>query len=128
MQLVNPDHPILHHVCRSGFILDADVIQQMFHLLEALGGLGLAAPQVGIDARLFVTARGEVFVNPRILRVEGQYVSAQEGCLSLPGVTRFKSRCQRIILAGGDTYEGQQAVVIQHEIDHLNGILITDEQ
>jgi peptide deformylase len=128
MQLVKPDDPILHRVCRPSFVLDADVIQQMFWLLEQLGGLGLAAPQVGIDARLFLTAWREVFVNPGILRVEGEFVSSQEGCLSLPGIVRFKSRCQRIILAGGDIYEGQQAVVIQHEIDHLNGILITDEQ
>jgi peptide deformylase len=128
MQLIHRDNPILHRVCRPSFVLDADVIQQMFYLLGELGGLGLAANQVGIDARLFVTAWGEVFVNPGILRVEGQFVSAREGCLSLPGVTRFKSRCQKIVLAGGDIYEGQQAVVIQHEIDHLNGILIIDEQ
>jgi peptide deformylase len=127
MQLVAPDHPILHRVCRPSFVLDADVIPQMFTLLVELGGLGLAANQVGIDARLFVTAWGKVFVNPGILRAEGPCVSAQEGCLSLPGVVRFKSRCQRIVLAGGDTYEGQQAVVIQHEIDHLNGILLTDK-
>ena len=126
MQLVKSDDPILHRVCRGDFVLDADVIQQMLHLLEDAGGLGLAAPQVGIDARLFVTAWGEVFVNPMIVCREGE-VPCQEGCLSLPGVIRFKRRYRKVVLADSRTFEGQQAVVIQHETDHLNGILITDE-
>jgi peptide deformylase len=98
----------------------------MLYLLAETDGLALAAPQVGIDARMFVTNWGQVFVNPGILRVEGKRVSTTEGCLSLPGVTRYKSRWSKIILAGGDVYEGGKAIVIQHEIDHLNGRLITD--
>lgn len=124
MQLVKPDDPILYRVCRSDFVLAAGTIQQMLLLLEQTGGLGLAAPQVGIDARLFVTVWGEVFVNPIIVRREGE-VRCQEGCLSLPGVTRLKRRCRKIVLADGRVFEGEQAVVIQHETDHLNGILIT---
>ena len=108
------------------FVLKADTIQQMVHLLEETGGLGLAAPQVGIDARLFVTVWGEVFVNPTIVRREGE-VRCQEGCLSLPGVTRLKKRCRSVVLADGRIFEGEQAIVIQHETDHLDGILITDE-
>ena len=65
MQLVRPDDPILRKVCRPDFMLTADDINQMLCLLEETGGLGLAAPQVGIDARFFVTDWGEVFVNPR---------------------------------------------------------------
>ena len=126
MQLVRPDDPILHRVCRPDFVLDVDTIEQMFHLLEETGGLGLAAPQVGIDARFFVTAWGEVFVNPRIVCGKVK-CHRQEGCLSLPGVTRFKRRCRKIVLEDGRAFEGQQAIVIQHETDHLNGILITDE-
>jgi peptide deformylase len=126
MQLVRPDDPILHHVCRPDFVLKADTIQQMFRLLEETGGLGLAAVQVGIDARLFVTIWGEVFVNPKIAHREGE-MQRQEGCLSLPDVIRLKTRCCKIILADNRAYEGQSAIVIQHEIDHLNGILITDK-
>jgi peptide deformylase len=51
MQLAKSDDPILHRVCRADFVLNADTIQQMFHLLEEAGGLGLAAPQVGIVSR-----------------------------------------------------------------------------
>jgi peptide deformylase len=126
MQLVRPDDPILHRVCRPDFVLRANIIQQMFRLLEETGGLGLAAPQVGIDARLFVTIWGEVFVNPKIAHREGE-MQRQEGCLSLPDVIRLKKRCYKIILADNRAYEGQSAIVIQHEIDHLNGILITDK-
>ena len=125
MQLVSPNDPILHRVCRPDFMLEVETIAQMVYLMEETGGLGLAAPQVGIDARLFVTAWGEVFVNPVIVRREGE-VRCQEGCLSLPGVTRLKRRRRKIVLADGRVFEGEQAVVIQHETDHLNGILITD--
>ncbi len=126
MQLVRPDDPILHRVCRPDFVLRANIIQQMFRLLEETGGLGLAAPQVGIDARFFVSIWGEVFVNPKIAHREGE-MQRQEGCLSLPDVIRLKKRCYKIILADNRAYEGQSAIVIQHEIDHLNGILITDK-
>ena len=126
MQLVRPDEPILHRVCRPDFVLRANTVQQMFRLLERTGGLGLAAPQVGIDARLFVTIWGEVFVNPKIAHRENE-MQRQEGCLSLPDVIRLKKRCYKIILADNRAYEGQSAIVIQHEIDHLNGILITDK-
>ena len=65
MQLVSSDTPILRKVCRPDFTITADEISQMFLLMREKNGLGLAAPQVGIDARLFVTGWGEVFVNPR---------------------------------------------------------------
>jgi peptide deformylase len=126
MQLVKPDNPILHRICRPDFVLTASIIQQMFRLLERTGGLGLAAPQVGIDARLFVSIWGDVFVNPKIAHRESE-MQRQEGCLSLPDVIRLKTRCYKIILADNRAYEGQSAIIIQHEIDHLNGILITDK-
>ena len=125
MQLVRPDAPILRKVCRSDFTITADEINQMLSLLEEIGGLGLAAPQVGIDARLFVTEWREVFINPRVVRIAGP-IRVTEGCLSLPGVTATIDRWAKIRLADGRIYEGQQAVVILHEIDHLDGVLITD--
>lgn len=125
MQLVSSDAPILRKVCRPDFTITADGISQMFLLMREKNGLGLAAPQVGIDARLFVTAWGEVFVNPRIVAVAGP-IRPTEGCLSLSGATAAVDRWARIRLADGRIYEGQQAVVILHEIDHLDGVLITD--
>ena len=125
MQLVSSDTPILRKVCRPDFTITADEISQMFLLMREKNGLGLAAPQVGIDARLFVTGWGEVFVNPRVVAVAGP-IRPTEGCLSLSGVTAAVDRWARIRLADGRIYEGQQAVVILHEIDHLDGVLITD--
>jgi peptide deformylase len=126
VQLVKPDDPILHTICPETFVIQVETVQQMFDLLAANQGLGLAAPQVGINARLFVTAWGEVFVNPQIVHGEGT-IRCHEGCLSLPGVDCFKRRAARITLADGRTYERLKAIVIQHETDHLNGVLITDE-
>ena len=125
MQLVRPNAPILRKVCRPDFTITADEINQMLYLLEENGGLGLAAPQVGIDARLFVTAWGEVFINPRVVDIAGP-IRTTEGCLSLPSVTATVDRWAKICLADGRIYEGQRAVVILHEIDHLDGVLITD--
>jgi peptide deformylase len=93
--------------------------------MYSLEGAGLAAPQVGIDARLFVTAWGEVFIDP-IIDCGADYTDVEEGCLSLPGVVVKKRRLLRIQLLDGRTYINEQAIVIQHEIDHLKGILIND--
>lgn len=125
MQLVTRDDPILHRVCRPDFSISRYDISQMFILMRVKNGLGLAAPQVGIDARLFVTDWDEVYVNPVIAQRFGTFTSG-EGCLSLPGVTWQRKRNLVIVLADGRTYDSQKAVVIQHEIDHLDGILITD--
>jgi len=114
MQLVKPDAPILRKVCRADFEISVET-----------KGLGLAASQVGIDARFFVTAWGEVFVNPRVVET-GRPVRSTEGCLSLPGVTAQVGRWNHIRLADGRVYNGTRALVVQHEIDHLDGILITD--
>jgi len=125
VQLVRPDDPILRKVCRSDFTITADAINQMLCLLKENGGLGLAAPQVGIDARLFVTEWAEVFINPLVVGIASP-IRVIEGCLNLPGVTAAVDRWATIRLADGRIYEGQQAVVILHEIDHLDGVLITD--
>ena len=102
----------------------------MFRLMRDKGGLGLAAPQVGIDARMFITHWGEIFVNPVIWSGDCM-IDSREGCLSLPGVIRVKRRFNKITLIDSNrveskVYEGEQAIVIQHECDHLKGTLITD--
>ena len=125
MQLVKPTDLILRKVCRADFTVSLATIQQMFDLLREVGGLGLAAPQVGIDARLFITEWGEVVINPRIVRINGA-IHVTEGCLSLPGFTAGVDGWNHIRLADGRVYNGTRALVVQHEIDHLDGILITD--
>jgi len=120
-----PDYdPILTRPCRSDFTFDLFLIDKMFNFMVERKGLGLAAPQVGIDARLFVTRWGSVFVNPVIVKREFP-CTTYEGCLSLPGIERGVARYNKITLADGSVYTEGRAIVIQHEIDHLNGVLIT---
>ncbi len=115
--------------------------QAMFDLMYASHGVGLAAPQVSISERLIVLdarcvmphATPKALVNPEILERTGRH-TAVEGCLSLPGiegeVTRAETiRVRAIQLGAGPvefTTEGFEARIIQHEVDHLNGILFID--
>lgn len=127
LQLVPADDPILHRVCRPDFTIDKWAVLQMFALLREKEGLGLAAPQVGIDARLFVTEWGEVFINPVLTRL-GEPRRIQEGCLSFPSRLCVRLRYPAVRLADGRVYEGLPAIVLQHEADHLDGIVITDPE
>jgi peptide deformylase len=91
------------------------------------GGIGLAAPQVGIDGRFFVTAWGDIFINPEIVAVSEEMHESREGCLSIPG-KQFVVRRHKWVRLRGDNrkWKGIKASVIAHECDHLNGILISD--
>jgi len=116
---------------------------QMLMTLEATGnGIGLAATQVGVLKRLIIVNIGEeddeayeplVLFNPEILNSDGEIV-AEEGCLSIPDVTADVKRPENIVVGGLDAHgefvhieaDGLLARVLQHEIDHLNGILFID--
>jgi peptide deformylase len=113
----------------------------MFELMYAANGIGLAANQVDLPLRLFVcnlTGRpneGEelVLINPVIRRPKG-HVEQEEGCLSLPGLYAPVKRPETIeveaytldgsIISG--QLDGMMSRVVQHEVDHLNGVLFTD--
>ena len=105
-------------------------------------GIGLAAPQIGESVKLIVVdiskERGEdrrymAMVNPEIIEQEGHQLD-EEGCLSIPELTAMVKRFQKITVSYQDlegntkemTTEDRFAVVLQHEIDHLNGILFID--
>ena len=101
--------------------------------------VGLAAQQVNLDIRLIVIdARDKVglikLINPVIKRVEGELVSMDEGCMSLPGITVSVFRSPKVVVEAKNERgqlieietEGFLARVLQHEIDHLNGKLIID--
>ena len=112
---------------------------RMFELMREHKGVGLAAPQVGINLRLFVmNATGDpkddrVYVNPELSAPEGEE-EAEEGCLSLPGIHVDVLRCKGLHIVAQDlegkqfeqTEAGYVARIWQHEIDHLNGKLLTD--
>jgi len=119
--------------------VDEDVrrlIADMFETMDAAKGIGLAANQVGVARRVAVVDVDDdrfVMVNPRIVETEGR-ASAEEGCLSIPEIYADVTRPDRVVVEALDV-EGQpyrkeatglKARAIQHEIDHLDGILFLD--
>jgi peptide deformylase len=120
------------------------IVRDMTHTMYLRDGVGLAATQVGYNQRLFVidmdysheNAKPNpiVMINPIIKAGEGEY-EMEEGCLSVPGVYAKVKRFNKIIYTyfdiNGEEHqeeaEGYKAVVIQHEYDHLNGILFVDK-
>ncbi|WP_048748670.1 peptide deformylase [Paenibacillus sp. P22] len=132
--------PILRRRAREVDSVDERTIRYLDSLAETLyareGRAGLAAPQVGILRRLIVMDCGEgliELINPEIIHREGQQTGT-EGCLSLPGyygnVTRSQKVQVRTLTRSGETVvlhgEGYLARCMQHEIDHLDGILYVD--
>ncbi len=117
------------------------LIEDMFATMYAAEGVGLAAQQVGFTERLLVLdvrprdALSEplVFINPEILWTEGEHIG-EEGCLSLPGIAGDVRRPARIGVCALDgngrefemDLDGIAAKVLQHEIDHLDGVLIVE--
>ena len=114
------------------------LIEQMFESLRANKGIGLAAVQVGNLYRLFITEiagdKPRVYVNPEILETSLEQVSYEEGCLSVPGIEADVVRPQRVRVQAWNekgrpfTLDAEDllARVIQHEYDHLNGVLFID--
>jgi peptide deformylase len=114
------------------------LIEQMFESMREYKGIGLAAVQVGSLYRLFITEVGgdrpRVFVNPEILETSVEQISYEEGCLSIPGIEADVLRPQRVRVQAWNEKgrpftldaEDMLARVVQHEYDHLNGVLFID--
>ena len=118
------------------------VFDDMAATMYEAPGIGLAAPQVGIGQSFLIydiapREDGQdlhVLVNPRIISSEGEILSEGEGCLSVPDFRADVKRAERILVEGVDRdgnplrfeAEGLQAIVIQHEMDHLDGTLFID--
>jgi peptide deformylase len=116
----------------------AALVGHMFETMKLGKGVGLAAPQVGLSRRMFVIEvegdKPRVFINPEIIETSVDLDSFEEGCLSIPGVyadlerpaeirvQAWNERGRRFVLGA----DGFLARVIQHELDHLNGVLFTD--
>ncbi|MCP4785636.1 MAG: peptide deformylase [Fuerstiella sp.] len=146
LRIVNFPHPALRWKSKDVNRIDAQLknwIAQMFDLMYAARGIGLAANQVGLPYRLFVINPSadpaekeleQVFINPQIIKRNGSE-DAEEGCLSLPEIYGPVTRAERITVEAFDltgenfAYElgGIHARVVQHESDHLDGVMFTDK-
>jgi len=114
-----------------------NIIKDMAETMYADSGVGLAAPQVGVSKRIILVDGEEdgliVLINPMIIKSEGEAV-AEEGCLSIPGIYSQVKRASKVTVKAlnenGDpieiTKEALTARALQHEIDHLDGILFVD--
>lgn len=118
------------------------LIDDMIETMYAAPGIGLAAPQVGVSKRIIVidvsVKEGEnipliVLINPEIIISEGE-IESEEGCLSLPGYITTVKRAEKVIVKGLNR-KGREIMIeskgllsraLQHEIDHLNGLLLID--
>lgn len=144
-------HPVLR---RKSVDIEQDhegldeFIQNMFNTMHKAEGVGLAAPQVGKNIRVFIVdgtpyaddepelvGFKKVFINAHIIERDGVVVPMNEGCLSIPEIREDVDRESRIRIQYYDesweyhdeVMEGYKARIIQHEYDHLDGILFTDK-
>jgi peptide deformylase len=118
------------------------LIDDMIETMRSAEGVGLAAPQIGVLLRVIVTEWTEdeseelhqqVLINPEILSKDGEWM-AEEGCLSIPGYVGTVPRAERVVVKGKDRSgkdvrlktDGRLAHILQHEIDHLDGVLFID--
>ncbi len=118
-----------------------DLLDDMLDTMYAADGIGLAAPQIGVSLRAFVVDPGaregpaepRFFINPEVVEAEGE-IWFEEGCLSVPGevveVKRYTSVKMRALGGDGEPFEitanDLLAIALQHELDHIDGMLIVD--
>jgi len=138
-----PD-PVLAQKAEAVTVFDAELkrlVADMFETMYAEQGIGLAAPQIGVSKRLTVIdisfkknpEEKLVLINPEIVERHGRQLE-EEGCLSLPEIREKVPRAARVRVRAQDAagewheYEGEQLLsrALQHEIDHLDGILFLD--
>ncbi len=131
--------PVLKQRAREVTEIDgslAGLVNTMYDTMYEAAGVGLAAPQVGMQKRIFTYDVGEgpqVMINPVVAQADGEWVH-EEGCLSVPGLSFEVVRAERVVVSGIDL-DGNEVIVedddflgrvFLHEIDHLDGILVID--
>ncbi len=145
LPILMPPHPMLRGRTRKVAPSDMDQVRallpDMFATMYAAPGIGLAAPQVGVGLRFAVidlmpdeTPAPIVLINPEVIRVSEDWAVREEGCLSLPGQYADVTRPARVAVRYQDAdfltqeieAEGLLAACLQHEIDHLDGVLFVD--
>ena len=142
LEILKEPHPMLHHKCGPiALSWGADwlitLAQNMIYTMRAVKGVGIAAPQIGEPLQLAIAVVDKVplvLINPEIIEHSDEQASMTEGCLSCPNesvrIDRYvwvkvkyndlKGKEKTILL------DGINAIIVQHECAHLNGVLITD--
>jgi len=140
LNIITHPNPLLKQVCSDITKIDnriTKLIDDMFDTMAYYNGVGLAAPQIGVLENIFVARynnRSVALLNPTITQKEGSSWD-DEGCLSIPGILRSVERAQKVTIQATNKNgksitlkeKGFFARILQHEIDHLNGILILDK-
>ncbi len=136
---------VAQNIDKEGNIDIKKLVEDMFETMHAANGIGLAAPQIGLSLRLFVVDGSgtedeeikdfkQVFINAQLLNEEGEKWAFEEGCLSIPNIREDVMRPAKLRIRYHDLdwnlheeeYEGMKARVIQHEYDHIQGVLFID--
>jgi peptide deformylase len=144
LEILKYPHPMLKKRCQEVDRIDGGVKQLVRDMVETMyrsNGIGMAACQVGIPKRVIVVDVGPIdpekdlfaMINPEIVSEEGE-IEHEEGCLSVPDCSEKVKRKEKILVRGfspeGEEIEvsgdGILAIALQHELDHLNGVLILD--
>jgi len=129
----------------KGAIDVAELSEDMFETMKSASGIGLAAPQIGKSLKIFVVDASpledknvndfrQVFINPEIVEETGENWKFEEGCLSIPAIREEIERNKNLRIKyydvnwefHEDSFHGMKARIIQHEYDHLLGVLFTD--
>ncbi len=140
MRVIRYGNPILRKEAREvspPYDGKKEFIKSMLDVMGDYNGIGLAAPQVGVSERIIIGSverQPYPLINPKILYVDSEKEYDEEGCLSLPGIYLEILRYKHIVLEGFDIdgnpvriqVSDLDARVFQHEIDHLDGILMID--
>jgi peptide deformylase len=142
LKVIRYPDPRLKETCAPIEVVDENVIalvHRMAELMFAANGVGLAASQVGVTVRLFIASPTfdsddlHVYINPRITEKTGA-VNDEEGCLSFPNIFCKVKRAAKVTVEAlnldgkpfTQTVEGLHARIVQHENDHLDGVLLAD--
>lgn len=137
LKLVDEDDPILRQMAQPVTLYDQQTrkfIIELAQIMQKHNGIGIAAPQVGVSKRIVLVEGIGILINPQIVATSNERICFQEGCLSLPGQFKPVTRSNKVTVKFYTAWGTEQqisvdkltAVIVQHEIDHLNGILFTD--
>ncbi len=140
-RILRDNHPLLRSPAQEVKNINSGVMRLLDDMIETMReaeGVGLAANQVGVSKRILIATGGEdliyELINPRCDQADGEAVGI-EGCLSIPGCYGEVSRAEKIVIKALNRKgrevrleaEGLLARILQHEMDHLDGVLFTDK-